>query len=244
MPGLVSTLRANLRQGRRDVHVFEMGRVFGSTPHGPAEESRIAILLAGPITPHWSSERRTADFFDAKGVVELLAHRLGVGPFTFEKDGSPGFLHPGKAAVVSFGGRPRGFVGSLHPDVTEAWELRDETVVAELELEGLTAGPLPARFWRLPRSPAVARDLSVVSDEGVPAAEIGARIRTAAGELLKEVSVVDRYVGERVLPGQKSLTFSLVYQDPGRTLTGEEVQASVDRVVAALRAAGLEIRGE
>ena len=58
------------------------------------------------------------------------------------------------------------------------------------------------------------------------------------------MSVVDRYVGERVRPGQKSLTFSLVYQDPGRTLTGEEVQASVDRVVAALRAAGLEIRGE
>jgi phenylalanyl-tRNA synthetase beta chain len=84
----------------------------------------------------------------------------------------------------------------------------------------------------------------VVSDEGVPAAEIEARIRRAAGELLREVSVVDRYVGPRVTPGHKSLTFSLVYQDPGRTLTGEEVQASVDRVVAALRAAGLEIRGE
>ena len=133
-------------------------------------------------------------------------------------------------------------MGSLHPDVTEAWELRDETVVAELELEGLR--PAPARFQPLPRSPAVARDLSVVSDEGVPAAEIEAHIRATAGELLKEVSVVDRYVGERVRPGQKSLTFSLVYQDPGRTLTGEEVQASVDRVVAALRAAGLEIRGE
>ena len=90
----------------------------------------------------------------------------------------------------------------------------------------------------------MARDVSVVSDEGVPAAEIEAHIRATAGELLKEVSVVDRYVGPRVTPGQKSLTFSLVYQDPGRTLTGEEVQASVDRVVAALRAAGLEIRGE
>ncbi|PYQ05498.1 MAG: phenylalanine--tRNA ligase subunit beta, partial [Acidobacteria bacterium] len=99
MPGLVSILRANLRQGRRDVHVFEMGRVFGSTSHGPAEESRIAILRAGPITPHWSSARRTADFFDAKGVVELLAQRLGAGPFTFEADGAPAFLHPGKAAV-------------------------------------------------------------------------------------------------------------------------------------------------
>jgi phenylalanyl-tRNA synthetase beta chain len=173
-----------------------------------------------------------------------LAHRLGAGPFTFETDGAPGFLHPGKAAVVSFGGRPRGFVGSLHPDVSEAWELRDETVVAELELEGLTRAPAAARFRPLPRSPALSRDVSVVSEESVPAAEIEARIRGAAGELLKEVSVVDRYVGPGVSSGQRSLTFSLVYQDPGRTLTGEEVQASVDRVVASLRAAGLEIRGE
>jgi phenylalanyl-tRNA synthetase beta chain len=128
--------------------------------------------------------------------------------------------------------------------VTEAWELRDEAVVAELELEPLTRAPAPPRFRPLPRSPAVARDLSVAADEGVTAAEIEARIRAAAGELLKDVSVVDRYVGPRVAPGQKSLTFSLVYQDPGRTLTGEEVQASVDRVVASLRAAGLEIRRE
>jgi phenylalanyl-tRNA synthetase beta chain len=244
MPGLVSTLRANLRQGRRDVRVFEMGRVFGSTPHGPEEESRVAVLLAGAVAPHWSGPRRTADFFDAKGVVELLARRLGVGRVAFETDGAPGFLHPGKAAVVSLDGKPRGYVGSLHPDVTEAGELRDEAVVAELELEPLTTVAPPVRFRPLPRSPAVARDLSVVSDESVPAAEIEARIRAAAGELLKEVSVVDRYVGPRVAPGQRSLTFSLAYQDPGRTLTGEEVQASVDRVVASLRAAGLEIRGE
>ncbi|HEY2944403.1 MAG TPA: phenylalanine--tRNA ligase subunit beta, partial [Vicinamibacteria bacterium] len=244
MPGLVSTLRANLRQGRRDVRLFETGRVFESTPQGPAEDSRVAILLAGAVAPHWSAPRRAADFFDAKGVVELLARRLGIGRLAFEAEGAPGFLHPGKAAVVSLDGKPRGYVGSLHPEVAEAWELRDETVVAELDLEMLASASPPARFRPLPRSPAVARDVSVVSDEGVPAAEIEGRIRAAAGELLKDVSVVDRYVGERVRPGHKSLTFSLVYQDPGRTLTGDEVQASVDRVVAALRAAGLEIRGE
>ena len=128
--------------------------------------------------------------------------------------------------------------------MTEAWELRDEVVVAELELGLLTATPPPPRFRPLPRSPTVARDLSVVADEGVTAAEIEARVRAAGGELLSEVSVVDRYVGEQIRAGKASLTLSLVYQDPARTLTGEEVQASTDRVVSALRAAGLEIRGE
>jgi phenylalanyl-tRNA synthetase beta chain len=245
MPGLLATLRTNLRQGRRDVRVFELGRIFGSGPDGPAEEARVAILLSGAVATHWSGPRRTADFFDAKGVLELLARRLGVGPFTFVADGAPGFLHPGKAAVVSLGGRPRGCVGSLHPDVASAWDLREEAVVAELELDALVAAvPAAVRFQPIPRSPAVSRDVSVVSDEGVTAAEIEERIRAAAGELLTEVSVVDRYVGPGVPPGKTSLTFSLVYQDPGRTLTGEEVQASVDRVVASLRAAGLEIRGE
>ncbi len=244
MPGLVSTLRTNLRQGRRDVRVFEMGRVFGNTPPGLAEESRVAVLLAGAMSPHWKSERRAADFYDGKGVVELLGRRLGLGSFSFEPDGAPGFLHPVKAAVVSLDGQARGYVGCLHPDVAEAWELRDEAVVAELELGVLTAPRPPVRVRPLPRSPAVERDLSVIADRVAAASEIEARIKAAAGGRLREVSVVDRYEGEHVPAGKVSLTFSLVYQDPARTLTGEEVQASVDRVVAALRAAGLQIRGE
>jgi phenylalanyl-tRNA synthetase beta chain len=196
------------------------------------------------MSPHWKSGRRPADFYDAKGVVELLGRRLGIGSFSFEPAGAPGFLHPGKAAVVSLDGQPRGYVGSLHPDVAEGWELRDEVVVAELELGVLTAATAPVRVRPIPRSPAVARDLSVIADESVPAAEIEARVKAAGGGLLREVAVVDRYEGERIPAGKVSLTLTLVYQDPARTLTGEEVQAAMDRVVAALRAAGLEIRGE
>lgn len=246
MPGLVSTLRANLRQGRRDVRVFELGRVFGPTPQGPGEESRVGVLLAGAGTADWSSESEppAADFYDAKGVVELLGRRLGVGAFGFAADGAPGFLHPGQAAVVSLDGRPRGYVGALHPDVIDAWGLRDGAVVAELELGVLTASPAPVRVRPLPRSPAVVRDLSVIADEGVTAAEIEARVRAAAGDRLREATVVKRYTKPPIPPGKASVTLSLVYQDPGRTLTGDEVQASVDRVVAALRAEGLEIRGD
>jgi len=183
MPGLVSTLRTNLRQGRRDLRVFEVGRVFGNTPEGPGEESRVAVLMAGAMSPHWRSERRAADFYDAKGVVELLGRRLGVGSFSFEPDGAPGFLHPGKAAIVSFGGQPRGYVGSLHPDVAEAWELRDEVVVAELELGVLTASPAAVRVRPIPRAPAVARDLSVSARQGRRrrAVEGGLRRRSLRG---------------------------------------------------------------
>ena len=88
------------------------------------------------------------------------------------------------------------------------------------------------------------RDLSILCDEATPAAEIDARVRAAAGERLRSVSLLDRYTGNQVPPGKVSLTVSLRFQDPERTLTSEEVQEAVDGVVRELRAAGLEIRGE
>ena len=93
-------------------------------------------------------------------------------------------------------------------------------------------------------SPAVSRDLSVLCDAGVSAAEIAEGIRRAGGELLNSVTVVDRYEGDPVPRGRVSLTLRLRYQDPRRTLTGEEVQASVEAVIRDLRSRGAEIRGE
>ena len=96
----------------------------------------------------------------------------------------------------------------------------------------------------LDRYPAVERDLSILCDEATPAAEIDTRVREAAGERLRSVSLVDRYTGNQVPPGKVSLTVSLRFQDRERTLTSEEVQAAMDDVIRELRAAGLEIRGE
>jgi phenylalanyl-tRNA synthetase beta chain len=102
----------------------------------------------------------------------------------------------------------------------------------------------PVRVRALARLPAVERDVSVLCDVSVPAAQVLAEIRRAGGPLLREVAVVDKYDRPPVPAGRVSLTVTLEYQDPARTLTGEEVQASVDAIVAALRARGWDIRGE
>jgi phenylalanyl-tRNA synthetase beta chain len=247
VPGLLSTLRTNLRLGRRDVAVFELGRVFAREGGVPREERRLAVLLSGSTHPHhWSMKPRPFDLFDMKGVAELLFARLGEPPLEIDRQaGPPAFLHPGRAVGLRRDGRPVGYAGAVHPDVRGAWELKDEAVVLELLLEHLVeAAPRAARFAALDRFPAVQRDLSVVCDEATPAAEIDARVRGAAGERLRSVSLLDRYTGNQVAPGKVSLTVSLRFQDPERTLTGEEVQAAVDAVVRDLVAAGFEIRGE
>ncbi len=246
VPGLLNTLHANLRIGRRDLAIFEIGRVFTAVAGTPREERRLGALLSGGARPqHWSLGSRPVDVFDLKGLVELLFARMGEPTLAFESDdGLPGYLHPGRALGLVRAGERIGYVGALHPDVHAAWELRDEAVVLEIVLEQLVEeAPQRVRFAALDRYPAVERDLSVLCDEATPATQLDAQVRAAAGEKLRSVGLLDRYVGNQIPSGKVSLTVSLRFQDPERTLTSEEVQSAVDAIVRALRSAGFEIRG-
>ncbi len=246
VPGLLRNLRTNLRHGRRDVRLFEMGRVFSGDPRSPREHRHLAMLLAGPARlAHWSEPSRNMDFFDGKGLLEVLFRRLGVGRFELSSQDLPGFLHPGRSARLVFRDASVGQIGALHPDLAETWELRDETFIAELDLESiLGAGAEVARFATLPKYPAVHRDLSVLCGNDVPSAALEQWVQQAGGSLLTAVVVADRYDRPPVPEGKVSLTLTLRYQAKERTLTGEEVQASVEEVVAALKVRGAEIRGE
>src|SRR5439155_4298910 len=98
--GLMNVLQTNLRQGRRDVRVFELGRAFFDDRPLPREERRLVLLLHGStVEPYRGEKPRLADFFDAKGLVQTLADRLDATA-TFEREGTPAFLHPGRSAAV------------------------------------------------------------------------------------------------------------------------------------------------
>jgi phenylalanyl-tRNA synthetase beta chain len=241
-PGLLAVLRTNLRQSRSDVRLFETGRVFSA--EGDRERSRVAILLTGTAAPvHHADRPRATDFFDLAGVLETLAARLGLGRLEMAAGGAPEFLHPGQSATVRIGGKVAGYAGALHPDRAAEWEARGPVFVAELDLEALPPATA-VRVRPLPRFPAVERDLSVLCDADARAADVGDVIRAAAGPRLQACEVTARYDRPPVPPGRVSLTFRLVFQDQSRTLTGDEVQAAMDAVAAALRGRGFEIRGE
>jgi phenylalanyl-tRNA synthetase beta chain len=185
------------------------------------------------------------DFFDVKGLLELVTGALGLPAVELAEEGLPAWLHPGRAASLRWEGAAVGWLGAVHPEQAQAWDLKDETFVGELTLEPLLAASVPpVRFRALPRAPAVARDLSLLCDVSVRAGDLERWVREAAGGRLLSVEVADRYDGPPVPADKVSLTLSLLFQDPSRTLTGEEVQASVNAVVARLRAQGIEIRGE
>src|SRR5262249_33918919 len=172
---------------------------------------------------------------DGKGVLELLARRFGVPtPVLLAPDARwSGILHPGQSAILEplRSGRPAEYLGVLHPALVERWELKDAPLVAELDPARFDAGP-PVRARALARFPGVERDLSVVVEAALPSSEVRSAVEGAAGPLLREVRVVDRYDRPPVPAGRVSLTLTLAYQDPPRALTGDAGHAPGDPLVA------------
>ena len=233
LPGIIDALSHNRRHGRTDVRLFEIGTRF--SPHG--ETRGAGFGWTGLATAdHWSGARRPVDFSDLKGVVEQLAAVFQVTP-TFAEIDRP-FLVPGRAAAISVNAQTIGVFGQLAPAIAEARDLpaADEVYVGEIDLDALSAAS-PADTLRaatLPRYPSVVRDISILVNDSLSAETVRVTIRSAAPDTLIQVREFDRYQGKGIPDGKVSLSFRLTFQSPERTLTDEEVQAAMPRIIDAL----------
>jgi phenylalanyl-tRNA synthetase beta chain len=239
LPGLVDAVAHNRRHGRRDVALFELGTTF--TVAG--ERHAVALAWTGSALPeHWSGPPREVDFFDLKGVVELIGRALSVD-VRLERD-SHVVLVDGQAAAVIAGDRRIGLAGLVTPDVVErrGAPRMDKVFAAEIDLDAVAAVARPhdVLVHALPRYPTVVRDLSVVVSAGLPAEIIRGTIHAAADAAgadaapLASVAFFDRYQGKGVADGSVSLSVRLTFQAPDRTLTDAEVQRTFDTILAAL----------
>ena len=235
---LLDVLALNERHGRGDVAIFEIGKGYAQAPDGaPAEWWRLAFLLAGASGPAaWNRPARPFDLDDAKGFVELVGRALGNPEPTFTPHVGGAPLHPGRAALAAAGDRCAGLVGELHPSILAAWDLRAERVlVAELAIAGLAGGQLdPVRVVPVPRFQPLGRDIALVVPESLAAADVAATLRAAGGEMLRRIELFDIYRGTPLGSGEKSLAWRAVFAAEDRTLTDEEIDAEVDRLVAAV----------
>lgn len=256
LAGVLDRLAANLRHHDRAA-LFEIGAVFlspsppnplspssGRGDEGgegeavlPAEPRRLAIALTGPRRPEsWTgNDRRLADFYDLKGIVEALVAGLHLPDASYAPVNHPTF-HPGRAAILSLAGEAIGIAGELHPLVRAAFDLPNQPVMAaEFDLERLLAHvPSGYAVHDVPRYPPVSEDLAVVVDKAMPAERVRETIVRAGGELLRRVDLFDLYQGEPVSPDKKSLAYRLIYQADDRTLTDAEVAAIRARIVRRL----------
>jgi phenylalanyl-tRNA synthetase beta chain len=233
-PGLVRALRENQRRQQTRVRLFECGRAFVTANGHLHEVPVVAGVAAGPSLPEqWSVRSEPVDYFDVRGDLEALFASTGASAeFRFEADVHPA-LHPGQSARVWRRDRAIGWLGRLHPELESRLELTYSAIVFELEAESLLEARLP-RHQDVSRFPSVRRDLAVVVDEKSTVREILDRVRTSAGAMLTDLVLFDVYRGAGIQAGRKSLAIGLNLQDFSRTLTDEETDAVVARVIADL----------
>ena len=232
---LLATLAGNQGHGAGPFRLFEAGRVFWPREGDlPDERETVAGVLAGlRHEPSWLEDDSLLDFYDAKGVVELVLNRLGVSA-TYEPSDDPSF-HPGRCAVIKVADAVIGVVGEVHPVVMDRLGLESPQVAAfELYLGPILAA-LPEgqqQFEPLPRYPSATRDLALVMPTDVDAGQVTRLILRHRG--VDRADLFDIYAGENIAEGTKSLAFHVYFQARDRTLTNEEVNRSLDGLLRIL----------
>jgi phenylalanyl-tRNA synthetase beta chain len=243
---LLDVVRHNAARGSSDLIVFEQGAVYAAFEGRelPDEHRSLGALLHGRLTaPSWrTGEAPLADVFAAKGLLEAVFEALRL-EWRVEQDTEP-FLHPGRAGRVWIDHEPVGWVGELHPLVARAWDL-EGAAGFEVDLDRVVAhAAVVPRYQDLTSFPPVRRDLALVVGRDVPAAQVTAAVESAGAPLLRSLSVFDVYEGEQVGADRKSIALHLEFQAEDRTLTDDEVEQVMGRILdAARQQAGAEQRG-
>lgn len=245
VPGLLKDARFNAGYGQPDAQLFEIGRVFIDRGNAmPEEYNKIAgVLTGGWEKDAWYGKKRDIDFYDVKGIIEMLAAKAGVSDLRFSES-ADSILHPGQRADVLAGGQRVGTLGRLHPTIVKNFDLEGEIYVFEIGAAALSSASETAFKVFMPsRFPAMSRDVSLLAPKRMPVAEITSAMAKAGGAILADISLFDLYQGEHVPEAMKSLAFRLTYRADDRTLTVEETDADHARVLDALiHDLNLEIR--
>jgi phenylalanyl-tRNA synthetase beta chain len=234
-PGLVKAAQYNLNRQQSRVRFFETGLRFSEGDRGETLQTATlaAIALGDALPEQWGTRRREVDFYDVKGDLEaLLSVAISPDQVQFEPAEHPA-LHPGQAARIMCSGTGIGWMGALHPAIRHALALVPRIFAFEVKLDVLGGRQVPS-VQEVSKFPAIRRDLAIVVDEAVTAAQVKGCVLAAGGDRLQACEVFDVYRGQGVASGRKSLALGLILQDLTRTLHDEEVDAIVSHTVAEL----------
>ena len=232
--GLLANLRTNLARKQPRVRVFEIGACFGSSE----QHERLAGLCFGSSSAEqWGTAARNVDFFDMKADVEALFAPAVLSFMASEHPAS----HPGRSAQILLHGKALGWVGELHPQWLQQYDIPQPVVWFEVDLAALTQAAVP-QAAEISRFPPVRRDLAVVVGESVALQSLLDAMQAEKAPNVVEIALFDLYRGKGVDQGKKSLAFRVLLQDTQKTLTDVEIDQSVACLIAALQKQGAQLR--
>ncbi len=225
-PSMMEIIAKNYNRDKAStVRFFEIGTVYipKSLPLTELPDERKIITVGG---------YGRMDFYDIKGIVEELLDGLGIGNYSFDSAEKGRMYHPGKCAELFINTKPVGILGEVHPDVTENYGIDTRTFMAEIDFNAvLKAAKRDVKYKPLGKFPSVTRDISLLVDEGVKAAQIETVIKKSAGGLLESLQLFDVYKGAQIPEGKKSVSYNIVFRADNRTLKDEEIQKIFDKII-------------
>jgi phenylalanyl-tRNA synthetase beta chain len=239
LASMLEIVERNYRSRDR-VALFELGPEFIPSAKGEdqvEERLKLSLILTGARTHQsWQHpDQEEMDYYDLKGLLEELIDALHIDGVSFVPDQAPSF-HPGKCARLEIDGEVLGVIGEINPLVKLNYKFPDSPLIAAILDVELLLDEVDDLYnvEAIPDQPPVLEDLALVVNENVPAQTVQALIEQTGGKILTEVKLFDLYRGEQLGEGKKSLAYSLVYQDPEKTLTDKEVLAIRNKIVKRL----------
>lgn len=240
LPSMCEVMARNYNSRNASVCLFELGSEY--IPNGgelPDEPVRLSVGAYGG----------DMDFYGLKGIVDSMLKNIGVEDVEYAACTDPAVFaeaeafHPGRCAVITKDGKAIGIVGELHPETLENYGIGVKAYAAKVNVtELLDIANAVKTYKPLPKFPAAVRDLAIVCDESLPVAELEKAIKRAVGSTLESVTLFDVYKGKQIAEGKKSVAYSIAMRSHEGTLTDEQSDAAVKRVLKELEKLGAELR--
>ena len=241
LPSLLKIYEYNKARNNKDVSIFEIGKAFYKKGEEYGENNKIAVLMAGDFYLGVDNKKQV-DFYIIKGIVEELLDYLGYErrySLVVKESGMSNELHPGQSALISVNNDIVGVIGKIHPFLA-----KENVYVFEIDLDKLLDKKVgKMKYKEFSKFPSVKKDLAVVVDKNITSEDIATLIKKAGGSSLNGIEVFDIYTGKGIDEDKKSIAYSLTFEKMDRTLTDEEINESLNKIIDMLeKKLGAELR--
>lgn len=235
--GMLNSLATNYNRRNKNVRLYEIANIY--IPKAlpvtelPDERTQLTLGMFGE-----------GDFFDLKGVVEEVLEAVGLKDIkTYDPNAGKNFLHPGRQANIFYGDKIVGYLGEVHPEVLDNYDIGTKAYVAVLDMPTLVEfSNFDIKYTGIAKYPAVSRDLSMVMKKEILVGQVEEVIRKNGGKLLESCTLFDVYEGEQITKGFKSVAYSISFRAADHTLEEKEITNVMDKILKGLEELEIELR--
>lgn len=235
--GMLTSLATNYNRRNKAAKLYELATIYlpKALPLNEYPDERVQLVYG---------MYGDGDFFTLKGAVEEFLERVGMKDLkTYDPNAGKTYLHPGRQANIIYNGQVIGYLGEIHPDVCDNYNIGTRVNVAVLDMPKVVAmATYDRKYEGIAKYPAVTRDISMVMKKEILVGQVEAVIRRCGGHILESFSLFDIYEGAQIKPGHKSVAYTITFRAKDRTLEDKDVNAAMEKILSELEKLGIELR--